>query len=85
MELKYIDIEISQLATMEATNYISKHGLDKLKEFRYLKSLHKEQVKNNVVLDGVVSMSDCEHKNFEWFKPVIGLHKRCKDCTKVWR
>ena len=45
MELKHIIREISQLETMEATNYISEHGLEKLKEFRYLKSLHQEKVK----------------------------------------
>lgn len=45
MELKHINREISQLATMEATNYISEHGLEKLKEFRYLKGLHEEKVK----------------------------------------
>ena len=45
MELKHINREISQLATMEATNYISKNGLEKLKEFRYLRGLHEEKVK----------------------------------------
>ena len=45
MELKHINREISQLATMEATNYISERGLEKLKEFRYLRGLHEEKVK----------------------------------------
>jgi type IV secretory pathway TrbF-like protein len=31
---------------MEAKNYISNHGLEQLKEFEYLKSLHEEKVKN---------------------------------------
>ena len=46
MELKYINREISQLATMEANNYISKHGSERLREFRYLKSLHQEKSLN---------------------------------------
>ena len=51
MELKYINREISQLATMEATNYISEYGLEKLKEFRYLKGLHEEKVKKLTIPD----------------------------------
>ena len=51
MELKCINREISQLATMEATNYISEHGLEKLKEFRYLRGLHEEKVKNLTIPD----------------------------------
>ena len=46
MELKHINTEISQLATMEAVNMLSEHGKEKLKEFRYLKSLHESKVKN---------------------------------------
>jgi len=61
MELKHINKEIRHLATMEANNYISKHGSEKLREannyiskhgseklreFRYLKSLHQEKVKS---------------------------------------
>jgi hypothetical protein len=46
MNLKHINTEISLLATMKAKNYISNHGLEKLKEFKYLKSLHEEKVKN---------------------------------------
>lgn len=45
MDLKYINKEISQLATMEAVDCISEYGLEKLKEFRYLKGLHEEKVK----------------------------------------
>jgi len=52
MELKHINREISQLATMEATNYISEHGLEKLKEYRYLRSLHmKQEVKKLTIPD----------------------------------
>ena len=46
MKLKHINREISHLATMKAKNYISNHGLEQLKEFEYLKSLHEEKVKN---------------------------------------
>ena len=52
MKLKHINTEISHLATMEAKNYISNHGLEQLKEFEYLKSLHEEKVKN-LSLSGV--------------------------------
>jgi hypothetical protein len=52
MKLKHINREISHLATMEAKNYISNHGLEQLKEFEYLKSLHEEKVKN-LSLSGV--------------------------------
>jgi len=55
MELKHINREISQLATMEATNYISQNGLEKLREFRYLNSLHQEKLKT---LDIAVLLSD---------------------------
>ena len=51
MELKHINREISLLTTMEATNYISEYGLEKLKEFRYLKGLHEEKVKNCSIPD----------------------------------
>jgi hypothetical protein len=61
MELKHINREISQLATMEATNYISEHGLEKLKEFRYLIGLHEEKVKK-LTIPNVVKSFYCHDK-----------------------
>ena len=51
MELKYINREIRDLATMEATNYISEYGLEKLKELRYLIGLHEKEVKKLTLTD----------------------------------
>lgn len=44
MNTKYIDKEISMLARMEQLESISQQGLDKLKEFRYLRDLAKGQL-----------------------------------------
>lgn len=67
MDTKYIDKEISMLARMEQLEAISQQGLDKLKEFRYLRDLAKGQSLP------INSVSDSEQitisrKEYDWLK-----------------
>jgi hypothetical protein len=76
MEIKYINKEISMLARMEQLEAISQQGLDKLKEFRYLRDLHLNH-QQSLPIDNV-SDSVCLHNGRKRSDPLGGFF--CIEC-----